>query len=135
MHKYLLIPKSQKTYKIRFHFTKQLITGNHIQFWWIYVYFIGKNKFSQDNSHLFAHSFSPKFNLHVRNAWIITRPVINIAGWTISASEYFRNRTNPIFAYSRESTRCHLHTGHSNWNSLYSELLPLRGIRIIALPI
>lgn len=64
-----------------------------------------RKEFSQDNSRLFAHSFSPKFNLHVRNAWIITRLVINI-GWTISTSEYFRNRTNPIFAYSRLVVIC-----------------------------
>lgn len=108
---------SLRTCKTCFHSTKQLITIL------VNIHFIEKQNFRK-----IIFTFSPKYNLHVRTAWIITRPVINIA------CEYFRNRT--IFAYcSCESTRCHLHTGHSNWNSLYSELLPLRGTCIIALPI
>lgn len=68
-----------RTCKTCFHSTKQLITILvNIQF------FIEKQNFRK-----IIFTFSPKYNLHVRTAWIITRPVINIA------CEYFRNRTNP----------------------------------------
>ena len=41
--------------------------------------------------------------------------------------EYFRSRTSRYLHTCENAghARCHLHAGHSNWNSLYSELLSL----------
>lgn len=114
MHKYLLIPKSQKTYKIRFHFKKQLITYYLYNFD-EYTYIL----WEKTNFRKIILIFSPIL-FHLNLIYTLgTResspaPSLISPVEQFSASEYFRNRTNPIFAYSRESTRCHLHTGHSN---------------------